>query len=68
MEHQICENIKTLRKRHQLTQKDMAAKLNIAERTYQRFENGERKTLDLALLQRVCDVLRASPAEILDPQ
>ena len=39
----IGENIKNLRNERGFTQKEIAQKLNIAERVYQRYENNEAK-------------------------
>lgn len=42
--HEVSERIKTLRNRAGLKQYEVAAKINVAPRTYQSWENGEVET------------------------
>ncbi len=46
---QLAHNLKTLRKRHRLTQTDMSARLNISRQAYSNYETGKR-TPDLDTL------------------
>lgn len=50
------ELIKHLRKLHNVTQKELAEKLNIARGTLANYETGKR-TPDFSTLVRICDVL-----------
>lgn len=67
MQKQLHQNIKSLRKRHQLTQKEMAEQLNISERTYQRFENGEQKGINLIILEHLCRILSITVEDLFHP-
>ena len=53
------ELIKHLRKLHNVTQKELAEKLNIARGTLANYETGKR-TPDFTMLVRICDVFNVS--------
>lgn len=50
-------NIKRLRKSARITQKEMAFKLFMDERTYSKFERGENKSMDIRLLASIASIL-----------
>jgi transcriptional regulator with XRE-family HTH domain len=50
-------NIKRLRKSARITQKEMALKLFMDERTYSKFERGENKSMDIRLLASIASLL-----------
>lgn len=50
-------NIKRLRKSARITQKEMAFKLFMDERTYSKFERGENKSMDIRLLASIAGIL-----------
>lgn len=50
-------NIKRLRKSARITQKEMALKLFMDERTYSKFERGENKSMDIRLLDSIASIL-----------
>lgn len=61
----IRKNIKQLRKAKGFTQKDMAAKLFIDERTYSKIERGEQKSMDVRFILSVANILEMDPLNIL---
>lgn len=62
----ISLKIKRLRKKSHYTQKDVAEKLNLGLRSYQRIENRECG-YDLYLLYRLCEVFNANFFELTNP-
>lgn len=50
-------NIKRLRKSARITQKEMAFRLFMDERTYSKFERGENKSMDIRLLASIAGIL-----------
>lgn len=50
----VADNLTTLRKRHGLTQGDLAAKFNYSDKSVSKWEHGEA-TPDLATLQQLAD-------------
>jgi transcriptional regulator with XRE-family HTH domain len=62
-------NIKRLRKSARITQKEMAFKLFMDERTYSKFERGENKSMDIRLLASIASLLEIDlPVLLEDPQ
>lgn len=61
----LSKNIKQLRKSKGLTQKDIAAKLLINERTYSKFERGEKKTIDIKFLTSVAKALEIDVVSLI---
>lgn len=53
------ENLKELRKEHELTQKQLATKINLIEQTYQGYEQG-RTEPSIATLIRLADIFECS--------
>jgi len=58
-------NIKRLRKSARITQKEMAFKLFMDERTYSKFERGENKSMDIRLLASIAAILEIDLASLL---
>lgn len=56
---QLTSNLKRYREAHNLTQKVLAAKLNISRQAYSNYETGKRDP-DLDLLTKLCDVYSIS--------
>lgn len=52
---QLAKNLYTLRKCHNLTQKDIAKKLNISRQAYSNYETGKR-TPDIGLLLMISQI------------
>lgn len=61
----IRKSIKQLRKAKGLTQKDMAARLFIDERTYSKIERGEQKSMDIRFVMSVAQILEMNPLNLL---
>ena len=56
-----------LRKEKNLTQKQLAEKLDISESYYNQIENGERqKRMDITIIDRLSKALEVSTAEIIN--
>lgn len=53
----IRNNIKLLRRSKGITQKEIAVKLFMDERTYSKIERGEKKSMDIRLLSSIADIL-----------
>lgn len=64
----VRNNIKTLRKEKGITQKEIAARLYMDERTYARIERGEKKSMDLLLLSSIADLLETTVTDLLAPR
>jgi transcriptional regulator with XRE-family HTH domain len=58
-------NIKRLRKSARITQKEMALKLFMDERTYSKFERGENKSMDIRLLASIASLLEIDFSALL---
>lgn len=61
----VGDNIKRARKLKNLTQKEMAEKLNMTQQQYSRFENGVFE-LNYSQLIVVCKILDITPNEIFE--
>ena len=61
----VGDNIKRARKLKNLTQKEMAEKLNMTQQQYSRFENGVFE-LNYSQLIAVCEILDITPNEIFE--
>lgn len=59
------ENLKLLRKDKKLTQKEIAEKLNINQRTYCTYEKGTREP-DISMLIKLADFHKVSIDYLLD--
>ena len=56
LNHLRC-NIKNIRKTKGITQREMASKLFMDERSYSKIERGEKKSIDIVLLASIADIL-----------
>ncbi|WP_035166536.1 helix-turn-helix transcriptional regulator [Caloramator sp. ALD01] len=63
MQQLNIKNLKELRKKNKLTQKQMAMKLGISERAYQHYEYGKRKP-NLIIAKKIAEVFGCSIDEI----
>lgn len=61
----IGNNIKSIRKKNKLTQKDLADKLNKSVRMVQKYENGE-VTPNIEVLKEISKILNVSLDSLLD--
>ncbi|ELC8426421.1 TPA: RstR family transcriptional repressor [Clostridium perfringens] len=61
----IGNNIKSIRKKNKLTQKDLADKLNKSVRMVQKYENGE-VTPNIDVLKKISKILNVSLDSLLD--
>ncbi|EFX57911.1 helix-turn-helix domain-containing protein [Streptococcus sp. M334] len=60
----IIERLKKLRKEGKLTQKDIAAFLNISQPAYQQFESGKKK-MNLETMKKLADFFNVSTDYLL---
>lgn len=61
----LADNLKKARQKANLSQAEMAEKLNLNTRTYGSYERGERD-VSTALLRNICQVLGVSSDELLE--
>ena len=61
----IRNNIKLLRRSKGITQKEIAVKLFMDERTYSKIERGEKKSMDIRLLSSIADILETDVFTLL---
>lgn len=61
----IRNNIKLLRRSRGITQKEIAVKLFMDERTYSKIERGEKKSMDIRLLSSIADILETDMFTLL---
>ncbi len=61
----VLENIKKRRKALGLTQKDVALRLFMDERTYSKIERGCKKSIDLTLIFNLAEILEIDVIDIL---
>jgi len=57
--------IKTLREGKGISQSQMAEKLHMDERNYKRIESGEKKTMDIGLLNSIAEALEVDMPDLL---
>lgn len=63
------EYLLTLRKEKNLTQKELARKLDVSESYYNQIENGERqKNMDISLVNRLAVVLEVPITTIIEQE
>lgn len=63
------EYLLTLRKEKNLTQKELARKLDVSESYYNQIENGERqKNMDISLINRLAVVLEVPITTIIEQE
>lgn len=63
--YHIRNNIKLLRRSRGITQKEIAVKLFMDERTYSKIERGEKKSMDIRLLSSIADILETDVFTLL---
>lgn len=63
--HQVRSNIRLLRKSKGITQKEIACRLFMDERTYSKIERGEKKSIDVGLLTAIADILHTDITSLL---
>jgi transcriptional regulator with XRE-family HTH domain len=64
----IRSNIKKLRRAKGTTQREMALRLYMDERTYAKIERGVNKSMDIRLLSAIADILDTDVASLLEDQ
>lgn len=62
----IRSNIKTLRRAKGTTQREMALRLYMDERTYAKIERGVNKSMDIRLLAAIADILDTNVSSLLE--
>lgn len=62
----IRSNIKKLRRAKGTTQREMALRLYMDERTYAKIERGVNKSMDIRLLSAIADILDTNVASLLE--
>ena len=62
----IRSNIKKLRRAKGTTQREMALRLNMDERTYAKIERGVNKSMDIRLLSAIADILETDVSSLLE--
>lgn len=68
LNHLRC-NIKNIRKIKGITQREMASKLFMDERSYSKIERGEKKSIDIVLLASIADILGTNICVLIeDPE
>ena len=60
----FCENLRSLRKQHQLSQQDAAERSGVAYRSYRRYEAGEREP-NLSALVALADFYHVTLDELV---
>lgn len=61
----IRSNIKRLRRSKGITQREMALRLFMDERTYAKVERGANKSMDVRLLSAVAEILQTDVADLM---
>jgi transcriptional regulator with XRE-family HTH domain len=62
----LRSNIKKLRRAKGTTQREMALRLYMDERTYAKIERGVNKSMDIRLLSAIADILGTDVASLLE--
>lgn len=62
----IRKQIRSLREKAGLSQSEMAVQLHMDERNYKRIENGEKKTFDIDLLDKIATLLEVSISDLIN--
>ena len=60
---QIAQKLKELRHKHRLTQSEMAERIGVAMRSYQKYEGGERFP-KAQIIERICKEFSLTNAEL----
>lgn len=62
---EIGRKIKTKRKELNLTQAELAKRIGLTESSISKYEAGKIETMPTSTVNRICDVLKIAPAELL---
>lgn len=60
----LSDNLKKIRKLNHLTQKELAEKVDVAEITIRKYENGERKP-SIEMVEKLATTLKVTPLDLL---
>lgn len=60
----LSDNLKKIRKLNHLTQKELAEKMELAEITIRKYENGERKP-SIEMVEKLAAALKVTPLDLL---
>ncbi len=63
---QLAKRLKDLRKKQKLTQEQMAEKLEMDLRYYQRLESAKPNAVKIDTIDKISKVLKVSPSKLLD--
>lgn len=63
---QLAKRLKDLRKKQKLTQEQMAEKLEMDLRYYQRLESAKPNAVKIDTIDKIAKVLKISPSKLLD--
>lgn len=63
---QLAKRLKDLRKKQKLTQEQMAEKLEMDLRYYQRLESAKPNAVKIDTIDKISKVLKISPSKLLD--
>ena len=62
----IARRLKALRKQYHLTQEQMAERINIDLRYYQRLESSKPNAIKIDTIDRIAKALKLTPSKLLD--
>lgn len=65
---QLAKRLKELRKKNGFTQEEMAEKLEMDLRYYQRLESAKPNAVKIDTIDKIAKVLKISPSKLLDFQ
>lgn len=65
--YHVRNNIKSLRKKKGITQRELAFRLFMDERTYAKIERGEKKSMDIRHLAAIADILETDVQSLIQP-
>jgi len=63
---QFAQRLKTLRKRFHLTQEQMAERLEMDTRYYQRLESNKPGAVKIDTIDKIAKALKLTPSKLLD--
>ena len=61
----LAENIKKLRKQHNMEQKDLAQLLHISDKTVSSWERG-RTEPKMGMIEKMCEIFHCEKSELID--
>ena len=65
MDKLFCENLKNIRKENELSQKQVAQKLNVVESCYANWEQG-RTEPSISMLRKLCELFKININELIN--